>query len=554
MKAIVLFTGLWLLPGCSRNHLVGSQDDTWDTADDQFDLSDDFSTMEDEQGDVRDDDGAAVDGEADAYSEPCEESGEPDDAFADFDEPETECETNSDCQEGMSCSGGHCVVGWTRTSIWWGGTEMDIDSRGWVYLAGSFNHEFDFDPGPGEDLLRPGGIKDGYLMRLNDSGEYLGTAVFGGSTEADELDISGLTVTSDDDVYVGGQFKGTVDLDPGPSLDEHQMPEDIPDLGLPRGIFAVRLAPDMSPGWTRTLLYSYENFECYSLVIAMNTNAPGDLFMTGFYSCLMWDAEPYVIICSPCTASFFTGITSEGSIAWLGGQYTSVDNEWCLPYNIVTVSSGDLFVNGSCAWGTGAYVDLDPGPGEDWRYVFDDFLTRLGADGTYRWSVVCDMPMGCRVLEAAASGGILLGGGFSGEADLDPGPGIDVHTAAGGGVDAYVSLFNEDLGHMWTWTSGYPEDDSLSSAVDDGAGRIYLAVQVGDGSSLIAMTDSGSILWTQSFPGVVRQIAAHPSYGLYLFGSFSEVGDFDPGPGEDLHTPIRVPDTFVTRLTEDGTY
>ena len=157
--------------------------------------------------------------------------------------------------------------------------------------------------------------------------------------------------------------------------------------------------------------------------------------------------------------------------------------------------------------------------------------------------------------------GVVLGCEFEGEWDMNPGPGVDLRQAAGG-HDGFLSLFDAELRRVWSWTSGDPRDDVVSALATDGQGHIYVALWIRgeDGSRLLAFTEDGLVIWDRPFPGSVWKMVARPPHGLILTGWFSKAGDFDPGPGEDIHTPnIESPspyafDGFVTRLNAEGTY
>ena len=153
-----------------------------------------------------------------------------------------------------------------------------------------------------------------------------------------------------------------------------------------------------------------------------------------------------------------------------------------------------------------------------------------------------------------SSGGLVLVGRFSGEEDLNPGPDTDTRIAAGVDEDAFVGAFDVDLRTVWIWTSGGPDAEGATAVTSDGEGRIYVAIWTGTSSTLLAFAEGGGVMWTRLFPGIVDAMAARPPHGLLLAGRFFGEGDFDPGLGEDIRTPAATPDTFVTRLTADGTY
>jgi len=111
---------------------------------------------------------------------------------------------------------------WART---WGGDSDDeafslaVNSLGYVYVTGYFRKHCDFDPGPGEDFRDSASYyEDGFLSKFDFSGNYQWARTWG-SVDFDK----GYSVCVDNvgSVYVAGYFFGTVDFDPGSSVENH---------------------------------------------------------------------------------------------------------------------------------------------------------------------------------------------------------------------------------------------------------------------------------------------------------------------------------------------
>ena len=106
--------------------------------------------------------------------------------------------------------------GWLITE---GGTGEDYatavatDDVGNVYVTGEFQDTVDFDPGPGSSSLTSLGSDDAFVAKYTSSGALEWVAQIGGAE-----DSAGRAIAVDDngDVYVTGDFTGTIDADPGP--------------------------------------------------------------------------------------------------------------------------------------------------------------------------------------------------------------------------------------------------------------------------------------------------------------------------------------------------
>ena len=111
---------------------------------------------------------------------------------------------------------------WSKS---WGPESMPnglaCDSKGNVYVSGSFRFTVDFDPGPGQDSrTTPDDYTDGFLNKLDSNGNYLGVSVWSTKIIENDLDraarLGTIAVDSSDNVYFTGYFGGDkIDMDPG---------------------------------------------------------------------------------------------------------------------------------------------------------------------------------------------------------------------------------------------------------------------------------------------------------------------------------------------------
>jgi uncharacterized repeat protein (TIGR01451 family) len=95
-----------------------------------------------------------------------------------------------------------------------GANELEIDSNGNIIIAGTFATICDMDPGPGVVNYTASGNCDIFILKLDNNGNYLHSfSITGPSTErVDEIDLS-----SENDIYITGDFTNAVDFDPSGS-------------------------------------------------------------------------------------------------------------------------------------------------------------------------------------------------------------------------------------------------------------------------------------------------------------------------------------------------
>jgi len=94
------------------------------------------------------------------------------------------------------------------------GRGIAVDDAGNVYTTGSFQGEADFDPGLGVfALTSEEDSSDIFVSKLDTNGDFVWARAATGPANNVAL---GIAVNGEDNVYVTGNFSGTVDFDPGP--------------------------------------------------------------------------------------------------------------------------------------------------------------------------------------------------------------------------------------------------------------------------------------------------------------------------------------------------
>jgi len=248
------------------------------------------------------------------------------------------------------------------------------------------------------------------------------------------------------------------------------------------------------------------------------------------------------------------------------------------------------------AFGVGAYgyadvfatgrfkgeVDFNPDGGGDVHTSngnWDVFATKLGNDGSYRWTGTVggqywDHAYGVAV---AADGAIALTGRFNGVVDFDPTGGVDEHESMGRSYDIFLSKWNGDGSYGWTRTFGGPETDEGYGVAFDAAGNVFVVgvfrdtvdfnpgpgedPHTSNGNEDVFITKfgiDGTYGWTRTIGGFIYDYAydaaVDPSGGVIVGGQFERTVDFDPTEGEDFRESKGKSDVFVLRLGADGSY
>jgi hypothetical protein len=93
------------------------------------------------------------------------------------------------------------------------GRDIAVDSAGNNYTVGVFGGTADFDPGPGTYYLTSAGGFDIFVLKLDSGGNFVWAYSMTGPGSKQGNSIG---VDSGGNVYTTGQFRDTVDFDPGP--------------------------------------------------------------------------------------------------------------------------------------------------------------------------------------------------------------------------------------------------------------------------------------------------------------------------------------------------
>ena len=97
------------------------------------------------------------------------------------------------------------------------GFDIALDSSGNVFTTGVFSGTVDFDSGAGTSTRTTSSSSDRdiYVLKLDTSGDFLWVQS-AGNTNSDQG--KGIAIDSADNVYVIGEYRHTVDFDPGPAV------------------------------------------------------------------------------------------------------------------------------------------------------------------------------------------------------------------------------------------------------------------------------------------------------------------------------------------------
>jgi len=372
-----------------------------------------------------------------------------------------------------------------------------------VYAVGNFNGSVDFDPGTGSALVASNGGEDAFIVSIDSDGDYRYSGTWGSATNdyANAVDVQGTNV------YVTGSFTGTsVDFNPDPVGEYHKSAIGGSDIYLSQ-------FPTTSNYLVTAPTFGGLGDDRGRGVVV---DAGGDILLTGsFEGTADFDPLPGL--------EHYDYAISHGSydafLVWLDAPYTLFDYK-CWggtgpeEAHDVAVNSNDyVFVTGYYAntvdFDTSGGVDNHTSAGATDAYI-NAFL-ESGSSLSYQWAQTWGGTVADAGYGIAAAPFMAMGTGkYEGTVDFNPDAGEDFH-ASGVYYDAYLTMFNEN--------------DTFLRARTWGAELI-------DAGLAIACTSSGGT--------------------MYIAGYFVSDVDFDPGPGEDMHTSAGLEDAFLSKFPASG--
>lgn len=359
------------------------------------------------------------------------------------------------------------VTKWTAdgTEIWtkqFGGagndyvSDMEIDANDNIYISGTFEKTMDFDPGAGTDTLNPGKFANLFMLKLNKAGDYKWVRrleCFGNAFWFESA------IDADNNLFVTGGFKDTIDLDPTAALSKMGSKGDYDGM-------VISLDSSGNHRWTKVI----GGTGTQSLTaLCLDKNKMVNLVGTSNGTAdLNPDAGNTPFTNTGNSDMYFVRLSSQGFFQF-SKVFAGSGNSYTNPTKITAdASTGDLVISGTnqglADFNAGLGLDTLPTrnycnfvyktnnvgnpiwlkarpSGEDTRevlidklgnvYVLDESFAKYNADGTLRWDV--DVNAGPRggqyvIWNCAAqdnNGAIYAGGFFAYKHNFNVVSGVD---------------------------------------------------------------------------------------------------------------------------------
>lgn len=370
-----------------------------------------------------------------------------------------------------------------------------LDASGNIFITGSFYGTTDFDPGVGINNMTSQGAYDGFVLKLDVSGNFLWVRTFDGATGTGLSEGNSLRVDATGNVYTAGFYEGNVDFDP--SAGNYNLTAQAGGID----IFVQKMDNNGNFLWAKGF-GGANNMEG-----EMTLDAAGNVFITGYYQGTV-DFDPGMGI-SNLTSVFFIDafllkLDANGNFVWVkefGGNGAEQGR------SVVVDPSGNIYVTGY----NNSTADFDPGAG-----VFnlttggqgDIFVVKLDINGDFLWAKNTGGTLDENATEIALDtlGNMYIMGTFVGTADFDPSVNV-ANITSSGQDDGFILKLDPSGNYLWAVAAGGTSYD------------YFRAFALGSGS-------------------------------IYLTGTYQFTVDFDPSAGTANATAIASYDAFVWKLSQ----
>jgi hypothetical protein len=381
-----------------------------------------------------------------------------------------------------------------------------------VYTAGWFTGTIDFDPGAGifnlTSTVQHDDTSDMFVSKLDAAGNFIWAFKIGYFTPL----WTGLRVIKLDaggNLYLAGDFGGTVDFDPGPGV------FNLTSTGSGGDAFLCKYNSSGNFLWARQI--SGTGGEGIVDIVFDNS---GDILLTGAYYGIA-DFDPgsgvFNLGSSPSGAShtFISKFDSGGNFLW--AKHVDSSMNWA---NSVAVDSfNNVYVLGNF----NDFPDFDPGPSvftltstpSGSCCPYDLYILKLDLSGNFIWvkQVGGTGYEDAHSIAVDSKDNVYVTGALDGTVDLDPGAGT------------------------------FPVTDFFCPPYDHE-------------TFMLKLNSSGNFVWGRQLGGTSYDegttVVIDTSDNIYTVGDFACSADFDPGPGNFFLLPKGSSDVFITKLDQSG--
>lgn len=338
---------------------------------------------------------------------------------------------------------------------------LELDENNNIYICGTYTETVDFNPGADTNEFIASGYQDGFILKLNSSGEYLWNQGLGSTSNVSNF-INGISLDNNGSVYIGGQFRGTMELEVNGAI------QSLVSKGSDDMLFC-KLTENGIFTWAKSIGGIYSD-----KVLNLKVGNSGNLYTTGFFSDTV-DFNPNPLDSQYVYAQggfdlFIQKLDPNGDGIWvktMGGNGLSLAN------SIALDAQENIYITGEFT----DTVDFDPGLNTHnltSNGSYDMYVAKLDSAGNYIWA----NGMGGNEWDKGYSltldslNNVYIAGSFQDTIDLSQ-TSQNIVLESQGSYDYFIQKIDSNGIYGWTYNFGGPFVDG-AYALDVVNNSIYL--------------------------------------------------------------------------------
>lgn len=337
-------------------------------------------------------------------------------------------------------------------SIGSGCQDVAVDQLGNIYSIGVFGNTTDFDPSAATYTMvgSASNALDVYITKMSPTGNFIWAKRIGG-TSSDYP--NGIVVDNNNDVYISGSIRGTVDLDPGVGV------YNLVGGSTSAKDFVLKLNSSGVFVWAKLL----EGSTAYRHAISID--ALNNIYYSGSYTTGSGFSINYFMNIDKLDAS--------GNVLF-AKQFTSLSG--LNAHAVTNDAAGNIFVVGSYR----GVADFDPSAATSFTLQssgsFEDaFVLKLNTTGDFVWAksfggLNTDI---AKSVAVDAAGNVLITGDFKDLSDFDPSASTFTLTTATSSSDVFISKLDATGNFVWAKKIGGNSIDNGTDIATDAANNVY---------------------------------------------------------------------------------
>jgi hypothetical protein len=438
-------------------------------------------------------------------------------------------------------------------------TKVATDSNGNIYLMGYFLNSVVF--GGTDSFNSP--ADDMFITKYNANGSYAWTKV---DTVVNDQGMSSegvvgnsIAVDSNGNIYVAGDYNGTVNLGGGSNISCNSMPGSYSQACA----FVAKYDTNGNYLWSNisTPLGDESPGSAYVDANGVTTDSSGNVDVTGdIYNSVNFGGSSD--LSSPKnTGAYVVQYSSSGAYNW-GEAFIDGSGAYSSGYSVSTDSSGNVYV-------AGVYYNTVTFGGTDSSTSANtgSFITKYSGGGSYDWTnaIVSNSNsnwVGFNDSLTNSSGDTYVTGVFKGSIDFG-----GSYTLDEGNDSIFTAEYNPSGQIVWAVEVGASYYAQGSAIALDSNGNVFIDGYFYDTISLdgynlvssgsnansfvIEYSSTGDYKWSQEFDntnGMAQAfgIALNSTDGLYLSGNYHGTVSFDGPGGSSTYSATGGQDAYLT--------